>query len=297
MAGSANYSCSRGPGLVAVMSRDRTKMVVTDLDGTLLDSSSRLSPGNRETLDELAVAGIIRVVATGRSLWSALKAIDPGTPLDYLVFASGAGIVDWPGLELLHARHLPRNQALEAASMLRELGCDFMLHHSVPDNHRFWYHRGESLNPDFDRRLQRYHEHYEPWPDSDPAPDSFSQLLVIQHPQAEGVDQSLLRETMAPLSVIRTTSPLDHCSPWFEIFPSQVSKASGIQWLIERHGVEPASVLVIGNDFNDLEMLEWAEQAQVVANAPAELRRRFATVADNDQDGFSVAVRNWLAVL
>ena len=270
-------------------------MVVTDLDGTLLNSHGRLSPGNRNTLVELADAGILRVVATGRSLWSALKVIDADTPLDYLVFASGAGIVSWPERELLHARHLPRHQALTAAAVLRDFECDFMLHQSVPDNHCFWYHRCDNDNSDFDRRIQRYLPYGEPWPEADLPADAFSQLLVIQRPDDARVDQSLLREALTPLNVIRTTSPLDHCSRWFEIFPAQVSKASGIEWLVERHGLEAGSVLVIGNDYNDVEMLEWARQAYVVANAPAELCRNFETVPNNDQDGFSIAVRNWRA--
>ncbi len=277
------------------MTGESNAMVVTDLDGTLLNSSARLSPGNRETLRELAGAGVIRVVATGRSLWSALKVIDADTPLDYLVFASGAGIVNWPQRKLLHSRHLLRHQALSAAAVLRDLECDFMLHQSVPDNHRFWYHRCDGHNPDFDRRIQRYLPHCEIWSDADVVAEVFSQLLVIQRPGAQGVDQRLLRKALAPLNVIRTTSPLDHCSLWFEIFPARVSKASGIEWLLDRHGLDVGAVLVIGNDYNDLEMLEWARQAQVVANAPAELCRRFETVSSNDQDGFSVAVRNWLA--
>ena len=42
-------------------------MLVTDLDGTLLDSASRLSSRNRVALEALGAAGVVRVVATGRS--------------------------------------------------------------------------------------------------------------------------------------------------------------------------------------------------------------------------------------
>ena len=269
-------------------------MVVTDLDGTLLNSSGLLSSGNRNVLLKLPAAKVIRVVATGRSLWSALKAIDTTTPLDYLVFASGAGVVSWPARELLHSQHLSSHQALTAARMLREHQCDFMLHQPVPENHRFWYHRSNELNPDFDRRIQRYQPYADPWPSGDGFTEEFSQLLVIQPPQIGGVTQSLLSESLSPLNVIRTTSPLDHRSYWFEIFPASVSKVSGIEWLINHHGLDNDSVLTIGNDFNDLQMLEWAVHPRVVANAPAEICQRFETVPGNDEDGFSVAVRNWV---
>ena len=272
-------------------------MVVTDLDGTLLNSSGQLSPGNYNTLHLLAGARVIRVVATGRSLWSALKVLEPDTPLDYLVFASGAGIVNWPARKLLHSQHLTRQQALSAAAVLRGHQCDFMLHQPVPDNHRFWYHRSNEYNPDFDHRIQRNEPHAVPWPSGELTAQAFSQLLVVQPPDRLGVNQSLLSEALAHLNVIRTTSPLDHRSYWFEIFPTQVSKASGIEWLVTHHGLDAGGVLVIGNDFNDLQMLEWAQRARVVANAPAELRQRFETVPDNNADGFSVAVQHWLATM
>lgn len=270
-------------------------MIVTDLDGTLLDSSGLLSSANRKTLLELPAARVIRVVATGRSLWSSLEAINHDTPLDYLVFASGAGIVSWPAQELLHSQHLSRNQALSATAVLRDHRCDFMLHHPVPENHRFWYHRSNVDNQDFDRRIQRYQDFAEPWPSDDGVAENFSQLLAIQPQDSDAITQDLLREVLSPLNVIRTTSPLDHRSYWFEVFPAKVSKASGIEWLMEYYGLDSDAVLVIGNDFNDLQMLDWALHPRVVANAPAEMCERYETVPSNDENGFSVAVRNWLA--
>lgn len=269
-------------------------MVATDLDGTLLNSEGTLSPTNHKTMQALASSNILCVVATGRSLWSVKNVVDPNTPFDYLVFSSGSGITNWPEGALLHSQHLSRIQALHAASVLRDHACDFMLHESVPDNHHFWYHQKNPDNPDFVRRLKRYRPYCKPWPDSGLSGDAFSQLLVIQHPDHPRVSQSQLATALAPLNVIRTTSPLDHVSIWFEIFPPQVSKACGVQWLANRYNLNSESVLVIGNDYNDLQMLEWTEHAVVVANAPVALCQRFKTVPGNDEDGFSVAVRNWL---
>ena len=46
-------------------------LVVTDLDGTLLDTGARLGDTNRRVLEQLGENGCLRVVATGRSLHSA----------------------------------------------------------------------------------------------------------------------------------------------------------------------------------------------------------------------------------
>ncbi len=270
-------------------------MVVTDLDGTLLNSAGRLSRNNMETLQSLAAENILRVAATGRSLWSAQHVIAATAPLDYLLFSSGSGIVDWPVGELLHSRQLSCQQALGAASILRQYQCDFMLHAAIPDNHQFWYHRSCTDNPDFEDRIQRHLPFCRPWRDSELIHDTYTQLLVVQPAQHLFVRRQQLAAELAPLSVIRATSPLDHVSTWFEVFPPQVSKASGVRWLAERAGLHAESVLVVGNDYNDIEMLEWAHHASVVANAPDELRQRYGTVPNNDEDGFSAAVQNWLA--
>jgi hydroxymethylpyrimidine pyrophosphatase-like HAD family hydrolase len=52
--------------------------------------------------------------------------------------------------------------------------------------------------------------------------------------------------------------------------------------------------LSVGNDFNDLDLLEWAHSPFVMANAPAELRQRFATVASNDHCGVAEAAERWI---
>ena len=89
-------------------------MVVTDLDGTLLDSRGELSAANRATLEALGGRGVVRVVATGRNLYSALGTLPADMPINYLVFASGAGTLEWSSRELLDARHLDEPQALAA---------------------------------------------------------------------------------------------------------------------------------------------------------------------------------------
>jgi len=267
-------------------------MVVTDLDGTLLDSGGRLSAASRETLDDLGARGVLRVLATGRNLFSALKALPEDMPIDYLVFASGAGTLDWPKRRLLRVCHLEEDSALTAASRFVELGLDFMLHRGVPDNHRFWFHRSRRSNADFERRLDRYRDHCEPWPERSPG-GPFSQLLAVEAPDSPLTHQAL-RESMAPLNVIRATSPLDHRSLWWEVFPEGVSKAAGARFVMSRHDVDHARVLAIGNDFNDEELLTWAPEARVVANAPAEQLGRFQRVASNDEDGFTDAVTRWL---
>ena len=265
-------------------------MLVTDLDGTLLDSSSRLGDPNRAALLALGDAGVIRVVATGRSLYSASLALDESFPIDYLVFSSGAGIMRWPGRELLASHRMDREDATRAITLVSAAGFDFMVHHAVPDNHFFHYRKASADNPDFDRRCQRYGEFALPWQDPLPAGLKVSQLLVIE--PADVPSRYLwLRSELSFLNVVLTTSPLDHHSPWLEVFPPMVLKSLASDWLRRRYRLELDAVSAVGNDHNDTDLLEWAGRAYVVANAVDSLKSRHRVVSSNDEHGFAEVAR------
>ena len=268
-------------------------LVVTDLDGTLLDSAARLSGANRRTLETLGRNAVVRAVATGRSLYSARRVISPDFPIDYLAFSSGAGVMSWPAGRLLRSQGMDPRVVARLVARLRVLSLDFMVHHAVPDTHCFHFFRSSDRNPDFERRIERYARFSRGLCDGVPGGIEVSQFVVIEPPGAESRLELLVRE-LENVHVVRTTSPLDHASTWIELFPSGVSKAHAADWLCARHAIDPARTVAVGNDYNDLDMLEWAEHARVVSNAPPSMRERFAVVRANDDDGFTEAVSGLL---
>ena len=268
-------------------------MVITDLDGTLLDAQARLGSANRRALERLGETGSLRVVATGRSLYSAELVLDAQFPIDYLVFSSGAGILEWRGRELLAAHEMRCEHAQAALDLLLGKGLAFMVHLGVPDNHHFYYHRppgqvaGE--NPDFERRCRRYADFAQPLGGRVVDGLRVSQFLAIEAPESESLYDALVTE-LDHLNVVLTTSPLDHRSRWIEIFPATASKSQAAEWLRARQGVAHHDVVAVGNDYNDRDLLEWAGHSYVVANAAASLKARYAVVASNDDQGFAAAV-------
>lgn len=272
-------------------------MVITDLDGTLLRSDGCFSQADIESLERAAEFGAIRVLATGRSPYSFAKAISERLPVDYILFSTGAAIVEYPGGWFLRTEHLSLSHAPKVCEILWEMDLDFMVHDPFPDNHRFQYRWSGNANPDFFRRLKRYKAFAEPLdflafrkkPER-----TVSQFLVVVNPQDATLLWDRLRRTFLELSVIRSTSPLDHESTWIEIFHPHVSKSLAAQWLCQKKGVLRENVLAIGNDYNDLDLLEWAGTAMLVANAPESLKKRFDTVSSHDEAGVSEAIEKWL---
>jgi hydroxymethylpyrimidine pyrophosphatase-like HAD family hydrolase len=262
-------------------------MVVTDLDGTLTRADHTVTPRNRQTLHRLGRHGIVRTIATGRSLHAARLVLDPEFPIDFLICSTGAGILDWHTQTLLWHRTLTADEVVTGAQRLHALGLDFMVHHPLPHSHRFSFHRTKKPDPDFERRLRLYDGHCEPissFANLGPA----CQFLAIAPPGDPRLD--IVRREMPRQTVIRTTSPLDGASTWIEVFPAGVSKSTAAAWLCAHRQISPTTVLGIGNDFNDLDLLAWARYSFVVANAPPALRHDFPVTADTHDDGFSRAV-------
>jgi len=264
-------------------------MVVTDLDGTLLNDDQQAQQKDLYTLNKLGDQNILRVVATGRNLYSALNQLERNFPIDYLIFSSGAGILEWKTQRLIHSEYLPGHQVEAIARKLIDYDIDFMIHEVIPENHKFVYHRGHQHNPDFERRYRLYEKFAEPL---DPATENYQhacQILAIPGERTE-LHEQLIRE-IPGAKVIRTTSPLDGISMWIEIFPAGVSKGHGVEWLCRHTHTDPAKTLGIGNDYNDLDLLKFTQNSFVVENAPDDLKNLYPSCDSNQHCGFTDAVK------
>lgn len=272
--------------------KQRIKMVITDLDGTLLYDNLPMAEENITALKELRKQGIVTVLATGRSLFSLYKVIPKDFPLDYLIFSTGSGIMDWQKKELLYTQHLGKEKIDKIIEILLEYEVDFMIHDPLPENHKFFYFGAKDNNPDFARRISIYHDHAQKvrMPiDIDVATQC---LVILRADQLELFE--IIKNRLDFVKVVRTTSPLDHRSIWMEIFPSDVSKGKAAEILANRLNLSADDIVGIGNDYNDIDLLDWTKTSFVVNNAPAELKNRYKTIDRNDHKGFYEIVKQLL---
>ena len=268
------------------------KMVVTDLDGTLLNSRAEVSERDLATLTTLGSKRVIRVIATGRSPFSFARVIQPGFPIDYLVFSSGAGIMDFRTGEILYSMNLPESTVHAIAETLRSHRIAFKVLAPVPENHHYVYYHNGDLHPDFIRRMENYRGYERPISFDPPNFGEACQFLIILPPDTARYEH--LKSMFTGVKVIRATSPMDHVSLWMEIYHADVSKGNAVDFLCRKHGVDRSEVMGIGNDYNDTDLLGFVGSPFVVANAPSELREQYITVASNNESGFTAAVESVL---
>lgn len=267
-------------------------MVITDLDGTLFNEMQEVEEYDLQTLHQLKEMNIIRAIATGRNLFSVQKRLKPEFPVDYVIFSSGAGIYDWNKQELIHSDYLPKNKVKHITYFLIQHQVDFMIHEMVPHNHKFVYYKSPVENPDFNRRFELYKEFAEPLDIKKETFRHASQILAI--PKDKPDFHLFTQDQIEGVKIIRTTSPLDGESLWIEIFPEGVSKGHGTEWLCKHTHTDPKKTLGIGNDYNDLDLLDFTGKSFVVENAPQEIKAQYQSCQSNVNCGFSDAVQQVL---
>ena len=269
-------------------------LFIMDFDGTLLRSDRTVASKDLDALRQLGELGIIRAIATGRSLFSFNTVTIPDLPMDFVIYSMGAGVLQYAGREIVRKASLEPREVEQASEVLKTYRLDYMIHRPIPDNHMFAYYRSNHKNDDFDKRLELYSRHAEILTETSNGFGPATQLLAVVPARNGATVLEAIQNDLIDFNVIQTTSPLDGESTWIEIFPSTVSKSQTAAWLAEELQIDKQQIASVGNDYNDLDLLEWTDSSYVVDNAPADLRNRFTTVASNNNGGVAEVVKRWL---
>lgn len=269
-------------------------LFIMDLDGTLLRSDRTFAGPDLQALKMLGDLNIVRAIATGRSLASFNTVVVSDLPVDYIIFSTGAGVLRFQDNEIIRKVHLEPLEVSRACDILKRCRLDFMVHHTIPDNHMFAYLRSNDGNVDFERRIELYRQFAIPLENAAVDFGPATQLLAVVPPGQASFALAEVRSAMTAYNVIQTTSPLDGKATWIEIFPSTVSKSQTAAWLADSLGVDGQSVVSVGNDYNDLDLLEWSASSYVVRNAPEDIKTRFTCVASNNDGGIAEAAERWM---
>ena len=110
-------------------------------------------------------------------------------------------------------------------------------------------------------------------------------LLLMGEPERMQALEEKLKELYPGLSIARSL-------PYYiEVMASGIQKGRAVSLLAKHYGVEMSETLAFGDNFNDLDMLEAAGEAYVMANAPQEVKERVGHVtASHNHDGIALVL-------
>lgn len=272
-----------------------------DLDGTLLRSDLTISPGNQVAVAQVLEAGHHVVLATGRVHQAAARYAThwPGYPL-WMITGNGSVVRPASGGEPIYERTLP----VEIAADLLRWAHAKRLNFKVYIDDEMWVTEDRESSRLFcEARGLVYH--VEPNL-AEILPKGPTKGVLTEEPARIDEIEVEARERWgafrAAPSVAASSEAAAHLSiirsepQYLEFMAPGVTKGTALAFLANHLGINQVDVAAIGNERNDLAMLEWAGFGGVVANAlPAVRERAPRVVPHHDEDGVAAFIQEWLS--
>lgn len=260
------------------------KLIITDIDGTLLNRDREVTPPTDRALRRAKERGVLVTLSSGRTLLGIgayLHYASPGAPV---IVYNGAILARADSLELLYERCLDASAVREIWARGRELGMGLVA-----------WRRTELFVNRLDGPMQYYRNLSHATARlvaSDPEPFAGAVNKMIWVGKAERVAAALEDLKARP---VRGADWFTSEPEYLEFAPSGVSKGTGLLLAGEICGVEPEEIMAVGDEMNDLPMLERAGLGVAMGNAPEAVRRAADTVtASCEEDGLALAIERFV---
>ena len=268
------------------------RLIASDIDGTLLNPEFKISEQDLIALRRAHAAGIEIVLVTGRRHTFALP-IAKQLGFDLWLISSNGAITRSLGGETFHRDLMPRETCRDLCIAMQAFRGHTVLTFDTEAKGAIVLEHLDALNLSIRRWLEKniqYIEFVIPIEDSlvtDPVQamfcgsmDRMAQALAAL--QATGLGNRI--------TTLRTEYPERDLS-MIDILNAGCSKGHALARWARHRGLRPEEVMAIGDNHNDVEMLEFAGYPVIMGNACEELRSRGWNVTlGNDQCGVAAAL-------
>lgn len=257
------------------------KLVVTDIDGTIVEFNSELKQETIDIFKALEQKGVKTVIATGR-MYKATKNIVEGLGIKTPVICyQGAMIRDEN--EIYFEQNVPKKIASEIINHIRSYGA-----------HTNLYLRDRLIVENDDKYIKEYaggrYLEYEVVSDLQDVVDDATKLLAI-HENADLVTK--IRDDMQKLypelNIVKSTDY--YC----EFVSPKADKGIAIEFLANKWGIKKEEILAIGDQDNDIQMLQTAGIGVAMGNGSPNIKKVADYIAPTVLEfGFAEAMRKFV---
>ncbi|MEU5089367.1 Cof-type HAD-IIB family hydrolase [Streptomyces sp. NPDC021356] len=250
------------------------RLIVTDMDGTLLDDAKRMPPGLRPLLAELRRRGVLFSPASGRqyaTLAEQFAGVEEG-----MVFIAENGTYVVRDGEELSSDPLEPAVAARLVPAVRELAARGTDVGAVVCGKRSAY--VERSDEAFLAEVRKYYVRHQVVADAAAVDDDVIKVALFDFGAAERTTAPALAPFAATHQVVVSG---EH---WVDVMNRTADKGAAVRRLQRDLGISAAQTLVFGDYLNDLEMLDTAEWSFAMANAHPEVIRRARHLAPSNND-------------
>ncbi|MDM8268495.1 HAD family hydrolase [Barnesiella viscericola] len=266
-------------------------LYITDLDGTLLNGNSVVSPRSTQIINDLLHKGMRFTVATARTpatVVPLLQQLDLDIPA---VLMNGAVLYDIRRKRYIRANGFTDNSALSYIDLLEKRDLVPFVYR-IDNNKLHVFHKplANDMQRDFKRQREntpykdfvQVNRYAEPLLDRPPL-----FILVIDRFDRLETAAAEIGRAGTPCSIFCYRDIVDPSYGNLEIYPQGVSKASTAQQIVDH--LNPWEVVAFGDNLNDLPLFRMADRRYAPENAMDEVKRQAtAIIPDNNHDGVAL---------
>lgn len=239
------------------------KAVISDLDGTLLNSEHKISEYTKEVIKKVIGQGVKFVIATGRHHIDALCFKNQLGADSYLVSSNGSKVHDKDNKEII-AHNIPRNLTEKLIDL--KVSDEIVRGIYIGDK---WY------TEKYMKEFGEYHK------ESGFAPEviDFNELkgqeiakifYISDSVEAINELEKEIRKNKEFVENFNITASLDNC---LEVMIKNATKGNAVAEIMEREGIPLSEVIAFGDGLNDKEMLQVVGKGVVMGNASEKLKK------------------------
>ena len=281
------------------------RLVAIDVDGTLVPAIGQAVTARvGRALKAAQDAGITVAIATGRRPAYTAPLLDGlGLRADTPLVASNGAVIRTLGGEFIDRSQLPAQVARGLCGLLRSFGT-LVFTFDRPG-------RGELVLEDLEVAQGRVAIWVEANRNAIEVVKPLESALVDGDDPIQGMGAGTIERMKAAEKALKASEWAQQCESVrteyqtrdlsiLDLLPPGISKGWALERLAARLGVDRKETMAIGDNWNDADMLEWAGQGIVMANAAPELRtlaktRGWKQAPSNDDDGVAVVLEAALA--
>ena len=268
------------------------RLLASDIDGTLLNPQFQISPDDLAALRRAHAAGIEIVLVTGRRHTFALP-IAQQLGFDLWLISSNGAVTRSLSGETFHRDLMPRQTCRDLCTAMQEFRGHTVLTFDKETKGAIVLEHLDALNASIRRWLEKnmaYIEFVVPVENAlttDPIQTMFCGSMArmaqaLRALEAAGLDNRI--------TVLRTEYPERDLS-MIDVLNAGCSKGHALARWAAHRGFHRGQVMAIGDNHNDVEMLEFAGHPVIMGNACEELRSRgWSITRGNDNCGVAAAL-------
>jgi len=262
------------------------KMLVLDLDDTLLDDDYKISQRNKDALKKAQEQGVYVVLASGRPTAAMMNfacELELGTYGSFIISFNGGMVTNVKDQEVIFERSLTKEEIHDLHDFSKAHKVDII---TYLDGHIVSERRSKYI--DIEIKLTGMN-HREVSSFKSAVDSSAVKCILLEDPAYLKSVEAKLREAHPDMSVAIS-------KPFFlEVMPQGIDKAASIAFLAKRLGINREEIIAVGNAGNDVTMIEYAGLGVWVSNVAPELRSRAdVIVASNNDDGVAEVVERFI---